>query len=115
MISITPKIRRVFLERIRKDEDDCWIWQGDVIEGEPIIWIDGEAHNAKKIAFLVNDMALPAEPIETHSALDVNPYHHSIKKVKINKYRGIENEDMGRPQSTGHIAVTGDGDGQSTE
>lgn len=115
MITITPKIRRVFYERIRVDEDGCWIWQGDVADGEPIIWIDAVAHNAKQIAFLLMDMPVPAEPIETHSALDVNPEHHSTKKVKNNKYSENTHADMGTTHRAGDHEDSGDGISQSTE
>lgn len=114
-MEITAKIRRVFHERIRIDEDDCWIWQGDVIDGEPTIWIDGQAHNAKKIAFHIMNLNLPSEPIKTHSKLDVNPAHHSVEKTKNNKYSEQIHADMGKTLRAGDLKDSGDGTSQSTE
>jgi hypothetical protein len=113
-MQITPKVRKIFYERIRIDEDGCWIWQGEVIDGEPIVWIDGIAENAKKIAFLLMDMPVPVEPIMTHSKLDVNPEHHSVKKVKNNKYSEQIYADMGKTHVAGDLTDSGDGISQST-
>ena len=71
--------------------------------------------NAKKIAFLLMDMPVPVEPIMTHSKLDVNPEHHSIKKVKNNKYSEQIYADMGKTHITGDLTDSGDGISQSTE
>ena len=67
-------------------------WTGATLDGKPVI----ETHNGVEMA----------EPYLNHLGIQIN---------KSNKYVGIKNEDMERSQSTGHIAVAGDGDGQSTE
>lgn len=112
------KHHQAFNSQIRKDEDDLWIWQGRVEQGKPIITINGVEWDARLVA-----MAMAGHDVKQSDAveniysnkLDCNPAHNTVKIKNSNKYRGIENEDLGKPSGGGDTAITGDGTGQSPE
>ncbi len=105
---IDSKIRKLFYERIRIDEDGCWIWQGDTEQGKPVLYIDSEPCSALEVAFLLMDMPVPEGELTTHSALDVNPEHYAPKTKKTDKYREQTYADMGKTLNTGDIENSGD-------
>jgi hypothetical protein len=75
------------------DHSTYGIWSGETKNGIPMI----TTHLG----------VVPAEPYLLQLGIVLK---------QTNKYKGIEkHEDMGQPQSTGHSAVTGDGDGESAE
>lgn len=67
-------------------------WTGAVHNGKPVITVNGET--------------VSAEPYLTQLG---------IKLHNSNKYRGIENEDLGQPQPSGDSPELGDGTSQSAE
>ncbi len=118
-MQLTPKIIQVFHERIRIDEDDCWIWQGLVEAGVPLINYNNNYYDAREFAFYVVGQTPPVTNSkwknQYNMKLDVNPAHNSGDFTETNKYRGIDNEDLGKPHSRGNSTKPRDGNGQSAE
>lgn len=118
-MELTPKAKKIFWDRIRKDEDDLWIWQGDVEKGTPYFIYDGYWWDAREFAFYYVGQTPPALTgpwtNKYNAKLDVNPAHNSIVTKNTDKYRGIENEGLGKTQPGGNSPELGNGTSQSAE
>jgi hypothetical protein len=111
----TPaKLIKYFHEHIRRDEDECWIWQGHVNNGVPIITINDVATDARLFGAEIYGIKVPKD-FETCSALDVNPKHIRAKKPHADKYRKVDYEGMGKLESRRNSTDSGNGISQSQE
>ena len=75
-----------------KHHSKTGVWTGDTHRGEAVISINGET--------------VPAAPYLSQLG---------IKLHNSNKYRGIENEDLGQPQHGGDSPELGNGTSKSAE
>lgn len=75
-----------------KSHSETGTWTGETYNGKPVISISGEFVSAEPYLTLLG-----------------------IKLHNSNKYRGIENEDLGQPQPSGDSPELGDGTSQSAE
>jgi hypothetical protein len=103
------KHHAAFESLIRKDEDDQWIWQGNVDAGKPIITINGVEWDARLFALAREGHAVDhdAEVVNKYNSnLDCNPKHNTLKTEKTNKYVGTDNADMEQTHHSRNSADT---------